>query len=184
MGVCTTTRHSLLVSKVRAIFMTWKAWLYDLCFQKIWLYMTKQKYFFFQYLSGASLLLHAIQQKSASGAIAHLTIEFLIRCTCELLKIFSNRFDRCSTGKFTFGIVTSVSNLAKWQLTHSSVKRESKVDPKVERNLSCHKMLYAASALASAGPNVRPRRGAHLSSGVLTPSWSVNRAMTFFMVMI
>jgi len=30
--------------------------------------MTKQKYFFFQYLSGAALVLHAIQQKSAFRA--------------------------------------------------------------------------------------------------------------------
>ena len=34
-------------------------------FHKIRLYMTNQKYLFFQYLSGASMLLHAVQHKSA-----------------------------------------------------------------------------------------------------------------------
>jgi len=37
--------------------------------------------------------------------------------------------------------------------------------------------------VASAGPNVKPRRGAHLSRGVMTSPCSVNRAMTFLMVM-
>ena len=37
--------------------------------------------------------------------------------------------------------------------------------------------------VASAGLNVKPRRAAHLSSGVMTSSCSVNRAMTFLMVM-
>jgi len=50
--------------------------------------MTKHKYFFFQYLSGASLLLHAIQQKSASCATAHFAIEFLTRCICKFLNLF------------------------------------------------------------------------------------------------
>jgi len=49
--------------------------------------MTKQKYFFFQYLSGASLLLHAVQQKNASRATAHLAIEFLIRCTVAVVNL-------------------------------------------------------------------------------------------------
>jgi len=39
---------------------------------------------------------------------------------------------------FTFGVVTS---FAKWQLTHSFVEREAEVDPEVERNLSCHKLI-------------------------------------------
>jgi len=38
--------------------------------------------------------------------------------------------------------------------------------------------LLSGPALAGAGPNARPRRGAHLSSGVITSSCSVNRAMT------
>ena len=39
----------------------------------------------------------------------------------------------------------------------------------------------AGPALAGAGPNARNRRGAPLSSGVLTSSCSVNRAMTFLL---
>jgi len=39
--------------------------------------------------------------------------------------------------------------------------------------------MCAAPALAGAGPNARPRRGAPLSSGVITSSCSVNCAMTF-----
>jgi len=67
--------------------------------------MTKQKYFFFQYLSGASLLLHDVQQKALlvlNNATAHLAVEFFIRCSYKLLKIVSNRFDLCSTGQFYF----------------------------------------------------------------------------------
>jgi len=37
--------------------------------------------------------------------------------------------------------------------------------------------MQPGPALASAGPNARPRRGAPRSSGVITPSCSVNRAM-------
>ena len=43
--------------------------------------------------------------------------------------------------------------------------------------------LNEAPDLASAGSSVRSRRGAHLSSGVMTSSCSVNRDMTFLMVM-
>ena len=42
-------------------------------------------------------------------------------------------------------------------------------------------VLQAGRALASAGPNARPRHGAHRSSGAFTPSCSVNRAMTCLM---
>ena len=35
-----------------------------------------------------------------NNATAHLAIEFLIRCSCKFLKIFSNRLDLCSTGLF------------------------------------------------------------------------------------
>ena len=42
---------------------------------------------------------------------------------------------------------------------------------------------WPGPALASARPNARPGRGAHLSSGVMTSSCSVNRAMTFSMGM-
>jgi len=38
--------------------------------------------------------------------------------------------------------------------------------------------------LAGAGPNARPRRGALLSSGAMTSSCSVNRAMSFLVKMI
>jgi len=44
-------------------------------------------------------------------------------------------------------------------------------------------LLMAGPALACAGPNARPRRGAHLSNGVMTLSCSVNRATTFLMKM-
>jgi len=36
-------------------------------------------------------------------------------------------------------------------------------------------MLYVGPALAGAGPNARPGRGAPLSSYFMTPSCSVNR---------
>jgi len=62
--------------------------------------MTKQKYLFFQYLSGASLLLDSVQQKGASRATAHLAIKLLTRCSCKLLKVFTNRFYLCNTGQF------------------------------------------------------------------------------------
>jgi len=42
-------------------------------------------------------------------------------------------------------------------------------------------IIQPGPALAGAGPNARPKRGAPLTSGVITPSWSVNRAMTFLM---
>jgi len=47
-----------------------------------------QKVIIFQYFCGASLLLHAVQQKIASRATAHLAIEFIIRCSCKFLNIF------------------------------------------------------------------------------------------------
>ena len=49
--------------------------------------------------------IHAVQQKALlvlNNATAHLAIEFLIRCSCKLLKMFSNRFDLCGTGQFYF----------------------------------------------------------------------------------
>ena len=44
---------------------------------------------------------------------------------------------------------------------------------------SHHSEPHTGPALAGAGPNARPRRGAPLSNGVITSSFSVNRAMTF-----
>jgi len=41
--------------------------------------------------------------------------------------------------------------------------------------------FHAKPALAGAGPNARPRRGAPLSSGVMTSSCSVNCVITFMM---
>jgi len=41
--------------------------------------------------------------------------------------------------------------------------------------------LHPGPALAGAGTNARPKRGAALTSGVITSSWSVNRAMIFLM---
>jgi len=41
----------------------------------------------------------------------------------------------------------------------------------------------AGQALAGAGPKARPRRGAPLSSGVMTSSCSVNRTATVMMKM-
>jgi len=50
----------------------------------------------------------------------------------------------------------------------------------------CVKLRFEASglALAGAGPNASPRRGSTLSSGVITSSHSVNRAMTTFLMKI
>jgi len=42
-------------------------------------------------------------------------------------------------------------------------------------------LLCLGPAPAGVGPNARPRRGAPLSSGVITSLCSVNRAMTFLM---
>jgi len=54
------------------------------------------------------------------------------------------------------------------------------------RFLYCVKLRFEASglALAGAGPNASPRRGATLSSGVITSSFSVNRTMTTSLMMI
>jgi len=48
-----------------------------------------------------------------NNATAHLAIEFLIRCSCKLLKIFSNPLIFVALDNFTFGIVTSVFNFVK-----------------------------------------------------------------------
>jgi len=74
--------------------------------------MTKQKDFFFKYVSCTSLLLHAVRQMRASRATAHLAIEILIRCTYKLLKSFLVALIFVAMGNFTFDIVTSVSNFA------------------------------------------------------------------------
>jgi len=84
-----------------------------------------------------------------NNATAHLEIEFFIRCSWYSSKSFIIdlifvALDNCTC----FGIVTSVFNFANCQLTHCFVERESEVDTEsevdkeVERNLSCHKMLY------------------------------------------
>jgi len=104
--------------------------------------VTQQKYFFFQYLSGAScwytlfptkaLLVqqHTLQQSSSLGAAVNSSKSFLIA-------LFFVALDN-----FTFAILTSVSNFSKRQLTLSFVERKSEVDAEVERNLSCHKTLW------------------------------------------
>ena len=57
-----------------------------------------------------------------NNATAHLAIEFLIKYSCKLLKIFSHRFGLCSTVQFFFGIVNSVSNFAEWGFTEPRLK--------------------------------------------------------------
>jgi len=67
-----------------------------------------------------------------NNATAHLAIVFPIRCSYKLLsKSFLIDLIIVTLDNFTLGIMTSVSNFEKCQMTHS-FKRESEADPEVE----------------------------------------------------